>query len=157
MAKKDNKEKNPVGRPLKYKNVKEMADKIDLFFDDPSEAPYTVTGLCLYLNLSNEGLIEYGKRGEYSETVKRAKSKIEDYINKEAMKNGINTAMAIFNLKNNFSWNDKGREQQEFEREMSRRKMEIEERKLALLEKQYMDMDEDIEYVVEEEKYEKED
>jgi hypothetical protein len=44
-------EKNKVGRPLKFKTVEEMQEKIDAYFADciEKERPFTITGLALAL------------------------------------------------------------------------------------------------------------
>jgi hypothetical protein len=102
-------EKNPVGRPLKYKTVEEMQKKIDAYFAmcDKKKEPYTITGLALALDFSTRAeLINYQDREEYSNAVKKAKLKVEHQHDKLLIsKNGQVTGL-IFNLKNNFKWRD---------------------------------------------------
>ncbi len=69
----------------------------------------TVTGLALALGFtSRQALLNYEQgRGEgmFVDTVKKAKSKVERYIEQRLYEN--NPAGCIFNLKNNFGWKDK--------------------------------------------------
>lgn len=121
-----------VGRPLQYKNKEEMQRLIDLYFlackvhrepdkymvllDDLSDEDLlvindiddvhpTVTGLGLVLDLSRQGLINYEVRDEFVDTIKRAKNKIEAYL--EQSLHGTTVTGVIFNLKNNYKWQDK--------------------------------------------------
>lgn len=135
---------HPGGRPLKFKSVKELQEKIDAYFAecDPhvieSEAwevardrdgkkkkdehgydklelitrkrmteqiPYTVTGLALALDTSRETLINYEEKEEFFDTIKRAKEKIQNYL--ELNLNSPSPTGTIFNLKNNYGWKDK--------------------------------------------------
>ena len=104
------------GRPLKFKSVQELQDKIDAYFascwsdeDDPKERtllrPYTITGLALDLNTSRETLINYEKKAEFFDTIKQAKLKCHNYA-EEYLFTGKNQAGAIFNLKANYKWVD---------------------------------------------------
>ena len=144
-----------AGRPRKYQSVEEMVNKIELYFQDEDEKPFTVTGLALYLDLTKEGFREYSHREEFSVPIKKAKAKIEDHINKMMLKNECNPVGAIFNLKNNFGYCDKGKDQREFENKLALEKLELEKRKVKLLENQAMGSDDDFEYVFEDEENEK--
>lgn len=113
---------NPVGRPLKFKTVKELQNAIDLYFiscEDPEKPgqwirPLTITGLANALDVSRQTLLEYEgevegreKSQEYADTIKRAKSKVEQYV-EEYLFTGKNQTGAIFNAKNNFAgWKEK--------------------------------------------------
>lgn len=107
MSKTTTSEKNPVGRPLKYKSAAEMQKVIDKYFADCDEKnePYTVTGLALALDMSRQDLINYQNKGEFFDTVKKAKQRVEAYIEKKMY--GNNVTGLIFNLKNNFGWVDR--------------------------------------------------
>jgi hypothetical protein len=143
--------KHAGGRPLKFKDVKELQEKIVAYFADcdphpeqrvyfkfyemeegyrnakgelkthmitdrtrpPEEIeewrvsdqkPYSVTGLANFLETSRETLINYEKRDEFFDTIKRAKSKIEHYWELELL--GSHPTGPIFNLKNNYGWKD---------------------------------------------------
>lgn len=97
-----------VGRPPKYKTPEEMQAVIDEYFQrcDAEEEPYTITGLALALDLSRTSLIDYAnnKSDGFSYTVKRAKLKVESFLERRLFENA--PTGAIFNLKNNFGWKD---------------------------------------------------
>lgn len=114
-----------VGRPLKYKTVKELQSVIDEYFaycdnrtksmyvkelgdniqiSDP--APYTMSGLALAIGLSRQGLLDYSNRDEFLDTIKTARAKVENDVETRLL-DGKAPAGAIFNLKNNFGWRDK--------------------------------------------------
>lgn len=108
-------EEKKVGRPLKFKTVEEMQEKIDAYFEecDEKEKPYTITGLALALNTTRETLLDYQDRDEFSDTVKKAKLKCENYA-EEFLFKGKNVVGSIFNLKNNYSrWIDRQEIKQE--------------------------------------------
>lgn len=109
------------GAPLKY-TPEELEIKIVEYFKYVDEEnvqrklrrfegeklkPYTVTGLCVYLDICKDTLIDYGKRPEYAEAVKRAKQRVENYVEEGLLNGSINAIGGIFNLKNNFGWVDK--------------------------------------------------
>ncbi len=120
----------PAGRPVKFSSAEEMQTLIDLYFlackarstgssavldglsDDElmivndiiSFAP-TVSGLAYTLDMSTETLRAYGEKGEFSATVKKAKQRIEVYLEENLL--GSSPAGTIFNVKNNFGWKDK--------------------------------------------------
>ena len=96
------------GRPRKYNTVEEMQEVIDNYFKerDTEGLPYTVSGLALALDMTRETLLRYEENLEFSDTIKRAKQKIEDYVETRLFVTGISTGV-IFNLKNNFGWRDK--------------------------------------------------
>lgn len=96
---------------MKYETAEEMQDIIDNYFKDCTgldglkpKHP-TVTGLALALDLTRQGLIEYSHKDKaFSDTIKRAKSKVEEYIEQALFGTGVTGC--IFNLKNNFGWKD---------------------------------------------------
>jgi len=117
--------KNPVGRPLAFKSVKELQDKIDEYFaycdnriksvfvkelgDNISvahPAPYTMSGLARALGISRDTLAEYSKKDQFSDTIKAAREKVHEDIETRLMETS-NQSGAIFNLKNNFGWKDR--------------------------------------------------
>ena len=114
---------NLMARPRKFKTVEEMQIKIDEYFqmcdektetkiDDKGRAktfyePYTISGLCLALDIDRSTLIEYAAIPEFSNTIKKAKLKVESWVEKKAMTGDANATFAIFSLKNNFGWKDK--------------------------------------------------
>lgn len=101
-------EKNPIGRPLKYKSDEELQKAIDDYFKmcDKKEKPYTITGLGLAIGLDRRQLLEYGEKDVFNNTIKLAKERVHAYAEEHLYKSGI-AAGVIFNLKNNFGWKDK--------------------------------------------------
>lgn len=112
------------GRPRKYTNVDELENKINEYFEWCDEQtretfdnkgnmrigykPYTVSGLCLYLDIHTDTLLDYEKNDpKFSLTIKMAKKKVENWIEEHALMRDVDNTSAIFNLKNNFGWRDK--------------------------------------------------
>lgn len=122
------KKKHLGGRPPKYKTPQELQERIDAYFDSCwidkvtevtdkegkctmstvqyQARPYTVAGLAFALDLTTEGLREYGQKGEFSALIKRAKLKVEMYV-EESLLEGKNAAGPIFWLKNHAQYRDK--------------------------------------------------
>lgn len=119
-----------VGRPPKYKNVEEIEDKIEQYFescegepltDDEGNQvfnkygypcwikppkPPTVTGLALALGFCcRRDLLNYQGKKEFCNTITRAKSRVEEYTESRLFdRDGSNGAQ--FSLRNNFrGWN----------------------------------------------------
>lgn len=69
------------------------------------QIPYTITGLANALDTTRETLLDYEERDGFSDTIKRAKVKIENFV--ELSLFGGNATGPIFNLKNNYGWKDK--------------------------------------------------
>ena len=101
-------EKHAGGRPPKYKTKEEIQVLIDNYFKqcDLNNEPYTVTGLALSLDMSRQDLINYSNKEEFFDTIKKAKLKVENYLEKRLIKDSSCTGI-IFNLKNNYGWKDK--------------------------------------------------
>lgn len=99
---------NKGGRPPKYKDVKEVQSRIDQYFAecDENDELYTVTGLAMALDLSRKDLVNYSDKEQFSNTIKKAKQKVERQ-NEVLLMSGKNVAGVIFNLKNNWGWVDK--------------------------------------------------
>jgi hypothetical protein len=106
---------NPVGRPLKWGSVQELQEKIDVYFDAISAPrvssegvvyyePITITGLALALDTTRETLCDYEEKDEFSDTIKRAKLRCENFAER-MLYNGKSPTGAIFSLKN-FGWKD---------------------------------------------------
>lgn len=118
------------GQPPYYNSPEQMQEIIDKFFksceghpyiDDNGEPifdkngnpiiigvkPPTVTGLCLALGFtSRQALINYENKGEYFDTVSRAKLRCHEYAESRLYdKDGANGAK--FSLANNFGWIDR--------------------------------------------------
>lgn len=105
----------PAGRPPKYETVEEVQEIIDAYFADGGNAYMkvgdamiynpTMAGLAYELDLSRQGLLEYKNKDEFSDTIKRAKAKVEIHLEQRLGGNAVTGT--IFNLKNNFGWKDK--------------------------------------------------
>lgn len=130
-------EKHPGGRPPKYKSVAEMQKKIDEYFasckgellrDENgipeldkhgrpiylNAKPPTVTGLALALGFtSRQALLNYQAKKQFVDTISRAKSFIEEYLETRLFdKEGVNGAK--FSLSCNFKgWNVKEEDKKE--------------------------------------------
>lgn len=87
------------------------------------QVPYTITGLATWLETSRETLLDYEERHEFSDTIKAAKDKCENYVEVSLL--GKNPTGAIFNLKNNYGWRDRSEQENTGEQ-----KIIIETRKL---------------------------
>lgn len=122
------------GNPRKYKNVEELQKGIDAYFEecDAKGEPYTVTGLALALDIDRSTLLRYEKEFEedYRVTVKKAKTKVENNIEKFSMMGKYNPTMSIFNLKNNFGWKDKYETDQTIKAEVVELTLEEKEQRL---------------------------
>ena len=90
-----------------FKTVKELEDKINAYFEDENNKPYTITDLAVWLDCDRKTLTNYEERDKFFPTIKRAKTKIEANIEKGALLGLYNPTFSIFNMKNNFGWQDK--------------------------------------------------
>lgn len=100
----DKEETNKVGRPLKFKTVKELQDKIDVYLETTPKQEWTITGLALALDTYRQTLLNYEEKDEYLDTIKKAKQMIENSYELDLKKHG--RTGTIFALKN-FDWKDK--------------------------------------------------
>ena len=98
------KAKNKVGRPLKFKTVEDLQKAIDGYFKTAIVGEYTITGLALALDTYRSVLVDYEGRDEYSNAVKKAKTRIENDYERSLRRQG--RSGDIFGLKN-FGWKDK--------------------------------------------------
>ena len=99
--------KKKIGRPLKYQPAQFEA-LVNNYFDTCIEKkrPFTITGLCLHLDTTRELLREYGEKKEFGDAIKRAKLRVENYLEEGALTGKLREISTIFNLKNNFGWKD---------------------------------------------------
>lgn len=120
------KKKHPGGRPRLFKTPAQMQKAIQEYFDDCDNriieihteeggtlgvnkpAPYTICGLALALGTTRQTLLNYETvyGGEFFDTLKKAKTKVEQYAENHLYE-GKNPTGAIFNLKCNYQWVDK--------------------------------------------------
>lgn len=102
------------GRPLKFKSVQELQEKIDAYFESVKEPraiggaiyfePITITGLALALGCHRETLLNYEDKDEFFDTIKTAKTRVEHYAERQLYM-GKSATGSIFALKN-FGWKD---------------------------------------------------
>lgn len=95
---------NREGRPLKFKSVDELQEKIDKYFNETSREELSITGLALALDTDRSVLCDYQERDEFTNTIKKAKLKVENAYELRLIKRG--SSGDIFALKN-FGWKDK--------------------------------------------------
>jgi len=100
-----------MGRPLKYKNVTELEKLIKRYFTEAeaSGRPLTISGLALALDTNRQTLMDYEGRDEFTDTIKKAKLRIENWT-EEQLFTSSRTAGVIFTLTNNFGWTNKQRD-----------------------------------------------
>jgi hypothetical protein len=116
--------KNKVGRPLAFKSVQELQEKIDEYFewcDNRTKevyiektastvvinhpAPYTMSGLARRLGIDRDTLINYSHKEEYFGAIRAAREKVHEDVENRMMETK-NEKGAMFSLKNNFGWKD---------------------------------------------------
>lgn len=111
------KKKNKRGRPLKFQSVVELERMIAGYFKkrDENKEPYTITGLAVALDTTRRTLLDYEEKDdEFSHTIKKAKSKCEEYAESRLFTSQQCTG-AIFTLKNNYGWRDQQNIEGKFE------------------------------------------
>lgn len=98
-----------TGNPLKFKSKKELKHKIELYFSMciKKEKPLTMSGLALALDTNRQTILNYSKKENYFDTIKKARAMCENYAEEMLFTGKGNVAGVIFNLKNNYSWRDK--------------------------------------------------
>jgi hypothetical protein len=118
--------KHNVGRPLAFKSVEDIKNKINEYFDYCdnrlvhgydnknnqefayiSPEPYTMSGLAYYLGIDRKTLYNYSEKDEFFPTIKKARDRVEMDIERRMNDKNAFTPGLIFNAKNNFGWVDK--------------------------------------------------
>lgn len=98
-----------MGRPLAFKTVEKLDEKIKSYFEmieEKGKVP-TVTGLAYYLDITRETLVQYRKKENFSDSISRAKQRIEVFWEENLLTPKV-TAGVKFNLSNNYDgWSDK--------------------------------------------------
>jgi len=95
---------NPEGRPPKWTSPEQLQKDIDAYFENTPKDEWTITGLALALDTTRQTLVDYQNKDEFSDTVKKAKMKVENGYEIDLKKHG--RSGTIFALKN-FNWSDK--------------------------------------------------
>lgn len=98
-----------VARPKIYSSVEDMKKIIDEYFKkcDENEKPYTMSGLAYALDMDRRSLLNYSKDEMFFPTIKKAREKVEQQLEENALMGKANATFTIFNLKNNYGWQDK--------------------------------------------------
>lgn len=93
---------------LKYKNVEDLQKGIDEYFAkcDKEEKPYTMSGLACSLDIDRRTLTNYSHKDSFFPLIKRAKQRVEQQLEENALIGKGNATFTIFNLKNNYGWRD---------------------------------------------------
>lgn len=103
-----------TGRPPKYTSAEDMQEDIDAYFESvtyinpdtrQSICQPTMSGLADALDMCRQSLLNYAEKGEFLDTIKKARIKVEIALERHLYGNSVTGA--IFNLKNNFGWKDK--------------------------------------------------
>lgn len=86
-----------------------MQKGIDAYFEDcdNKKLPYTMSGLAESLNIDRRTLTNYGNSDLFFPLIKKAKQKVERQLEENALMGKANATFTIFNLKNNYGWQDK--------------------------------------------------
>ena len=111
-------ENNKGGRPLKFKSAAELNGKIEEYFAKcvRTGEPLTVTGLALALDTTRDVLMDYEGKDGFSNTIKKAKLRIENAYEKRLIARG--NGGDIFALKQ-FGWKDRTEQAVELSGNMS--------------------------------------
>ena len=119
-------ERNKGGRPLKFKTVAELQEKIDAYFYECDNhrtevvakngdivlvkrpTPKTITGLALALETTRETLLDYELLyKDYNKVVREAKMRCQNDTESRGLAGELSAPVTIFTLKNNYGWKDK--------------------------------------------------
>lgn len=98
----DEEKKKPIieTRPVLNNAGNQVIDTV--YFENPS-----IISMAHHIGITRAGLINYEKDEKYFATIKKAKEKIERYLEGELYRSQGQVAGIVFNLKNNFGWTDK--------------------------------------------------
>lgn len=91
-------------RPPKHNDPADFQKLIDQYFDTTCEP--TVSGLALHLDLTMQGLREYGRKEEFADIVEIAKQRVQHNVEHKLIYGQGNATGAIFWLKNHAGYSD---------------------------------------------------
>ena len=99
---------NKVGRPLLFKTVEELEEKIEAFYDycEEKEVPLTFERIAVFLGVDRKTIFNYSEKDEFFPTFKRVRDRIQADIMEKGMSGAINPTFGIFCLKN-YGYTDK--------------------------------------------------
>lgn len=88
-------------------NIKEIHKEDGSVYGISDPVPYTMSGLANALGVDRTTVINYAGRDGYSSLIKQARRRVEQRIEENMLRSPGIVAGYIFNLKNNFGWQDK--------------------------------------------------
>ncbi|KPU43022.1 hypothetical protein OXPF_34540 [Oxobacter pfennigii] len=97
----DEEKTKPIYNKIPLLNNAGEQIKTTIYFENPS-----ILGMCAHMGIDRATLLRYEQEQEYCNTIKKAKEKIEKYLEEKLYRHEQVTGI-IFNLKNNFGWKDK--------------------------------------------------
>ena len=98
-----------TGRPPAFDTHEAFDAAVQAYFVDADarHAPYTMSGLALWLGISRVTLMNYEHRdARFLSTIKHARQRVEQELEEGLLTREKQVAGHIFNLKNNFGWKD---------------------------------------------------
>jgi hypothetical protein len=109
--------KKPVGKPPKFTAVEDMEIKIEAYFKycELNILPPTLNGLAISLDIDRKTLLNYSRKEEYFPAIKRAKERVEMWVEKELLFRTTGHTGLIFWLKNNAGWKDEQHQRVSFD------------------------------------------
>jgi len=101
--------------PRSFATIQELKESVTAYLLErkAAELPLTVLSFCVYCDICRDTFAEYAKGeyddedGNYSDTLKKLKDKIEADKQDGLLTGKYNATGAIFDLKNNHGWKDK--------------------------------------------------
>ena len=114
----------PGGRPPKWESVEQLEELIEKYFEEcanhkkqivtkegeivevPDPKPLLIEGLVYHLNTNRQTLLDYQDKDQFSDTIKRAKKRIELDVVSRAMTGASHGTVSIFYMKNNMGYKD---------------------------------------------------
>lgn len=93
-----------VGKKMMLEEDYDQEPEVKIVRRISKQIPYTITGLALALNTSRETLLDYEGKDDFSDTIKVAKLKCQNFTELSLYTNA--PTGPIFSLKNNYGWKD---------------------------------------------------
>lgn len=100
-------------RKEKYKNLEERINNYFMLCDSANEEkgkivkPYTLSGLLCHIEMTRAEFERMSMIKRHEKILSRAKSKIEAFIEENALTNGLSCNASLNSLKFNFGWGEK--------------------------------------------------
>lgn len=106
LGKKSVKRYDTFVKPLRFATPEDLKKEIDAYFDkcEKENRPMTYAGLAYALDIDRQTLYNYAKRDAYFDTIKRARDRVQAYVEEQIITRG--NAGTIFYAKN-YGYNDR--------------------------------------------------